>query len=233
MSMPALLMGFGIYLKYLQKMKWMCGLIYELIDNYIYEANRKILGNKMVKKTTTSGLNIFIRPETADEYEEVNELIYKAFTESHGIDTGAFMTEHIKEERKKDTFIPELSLVALLENEKIVGQVTLHKTDIITDSGKNTQLTLSQSAVLPEYRMRGIMREMVIYVLSKAKEMGYAAVFLGGNPALYGRFGFEPSYKYGIYHENRVKWGDEGFLVCKLILGALDGITGTTSYYGG
>jgi predicted N-acetyltransferase YhbS len=187
----------------------------------------------MIKKTTTSGLNIFIRPETTDEHEEVNELIYKAFAESYDVNTGTFMIEHFKEERKKDTFIPELSLIALLENGKIVGQVTLYKTDIITDSGSNTQLTLSQSAVLPDYRMRGIMREMVTYVLSKAKEMGYVAVFLGGNPAVYGRYGFEPSYKYGIYHENRGKWGDEGFMVCILVPGALDGITGTTSYYGG
>ena len=183
-------------------------------------------------KTTTSGLNIFIRPETADEYEVVNELIYKAFSESYGTDTGTEIIEHFKQERKKGTFIPELSLVALLENGKIVGQVTLHKTDIITDSGRNTQLTLSQSAVLPDYRMSGIMRELVTFVLNKAKEMGYGAVFLGGNPAVYGRFGFEPSYKYGIYHENRVKMGDEGYMVCILVPGGLDGITGTTSYYG-
>jgi len=186
----------------------------------------------MIKRTTSSGLNIFIRPETAEEREEVNEIIYRAFTESYGIKTGTEMIDHFKKERNKDTFIPELSLVALLENGEIVGQVTLHKTDIITDSGKNTQLTLSQSAVLPEYRMRGIMRELVTYVLSKAKEMGYLAVFLGGNPAVYGRFGFEPSYKYGIYHINRENMGDEGYMVCQLVPGTLDGITGTTSYYG-
>ena len=183
-------------------------------------------------KTTTSGLNIFIRPETADEHDEVNRLIYTAFTVSYGVVTGTEMIEHFKNERKKNTFIPELSLVAMLDNGKIVGQVTLHETDIITNSGKNTQLTLSQSAVLPEYRMRGIMREMVTTVLNAAKEMGYAAVFLGGNPAVYGRYGFEASCKYGIFHENRNKMGDEGYMVCILKPGALDGITGTTSYYG-
>jgi predicted N-acetyltransferase YhbS len=187
----------------------------------------------MIKKTTTSGLDIFIRPETTDEHEQVNQLIYRAFTESYDVKTGTFMLEYFKAERTKDTFIPDLSLVALLESGKIVGQVTLYETDIITPTGKNIQLVLSQSAVLPEYRMRGIMRELVTTALSKAKEMGYKAVFLGGNPALYGRFGFEPSHYYGIYHENRKQWGDEGFLVCKLVPDALEGITGTTSYYGG
>ena len=56
-------------------------------------------------KTTTSGLNIFIRPEKADEYEVVNELIYKAFSESYGIKTGRDMVKRFNEERGKDTLI--------------------------------------------------------------------------------------------------------------------------------
>jgi len=178
-------------------------------------------------------LKIVIRPERPSEYEEVNKLIYEAFSEQHGIDTGNFMMEHFIKERQKETFIPELSLVAVLENGRIVGEVVLHETDITTANGKITQLTLAQSAVLPEYRMQGIMRMLVEYALNKAKNMGYGAVFLGGNPKLYARYGFEPSSKYGIFHENRKKWGDEGFMVCILKPGALDGITGTTSYYGG
>ena len=176
---------------------------------------------------------VIIRPEKPSEYEEVNKLIFEAFTEQHNVEIGRFMMEHFIEERKKDTFIPELSIVAVLENGIIVGEVALHETDIITDNGRITQLVLSQSAVLPEYRMQGIMRTLVENVLNKAKGMGYGAVFLGGNPNLYGRFGFEPSSSYGIYHENRKKWGDEGFMVCILKAGVLDGVTGTTYYYGG
>lgn len=176
---------------------------------------------------------IIIRPEDPAEYEEVNKIIYKAFAEQHGIEIGRFMMEHFIEERQKETFVPELSLVAVLENGTIIGEVAIHETDIVTKNGKNTQLTLSQSAVLPEYRMQGIMRMLVEYALNKAKNMGYGAVFLGGNPKLYARYGFEPSNKYGIYHKDRRKWGDEGFMVCVLKSGALDGVTGTTSYYGG
>ena len=176
---------------------------------------------------------VIIRPENPSEYEEVNKLIYKAFAEQHGTETGKFMMEHFIEERQRETFIPELSLVAVLENGKIVGEVAIHETDITTESGKITQLTLSQNAVLPEYRMQGIMRMLVEYALNESKRMGYGAVFLGGNPKLYARFGFEPSSAYGIYHENREKWGDEGFMVCILKPGILNGVKGTTSYYGG
>ena len=176
---------------------------------------------------------VIIRPEKPSEYEEVNKLIFEAFTEQHNVEIGRFMMEHFIEERKKETFIPELSIVAVLENGIIVGEVALHETDIITDNGRITQLVLSQSAVLPEYRMQGIMRMLVEYALNESKRMGYGAVFLGGNPKLYARFGFEPSSAYGIYHENREKWGDEGFMVCILKPGILNGVKGTTSYYGG
>jgi len=176
---------------------------------------------------------IVIRPEMPSEYETVNELIYEAFAESHGINTGQFMMKHFVEERQKETFVPELSLVAVLDDGTIIGEVALHKTEIATKSGKITQLVLSQSAVLPEYRMQGIMRRLVESALDKAKNMGYGAVFLGGNPKLYSRFGFEASSKYGIYHKDRKKWGDEGFMVCLLKPDALDGVIGITSYYGG
>jgi len=189
----------------------------------------------MNKFTTKTGLDIIIRPETINEHKEVNDLIHKAFSESYGAKEADKMVGIFKEERTKDTFIPELSFVATLENGKIIGQVTLYETDIITDSGKNTQLVLSQSAVLPDYRNRGIMSEMMTVAFDKAKEMGYSAVFLGGNPGLYGRFGFEPSYKYGIHHEqsDEIEGYKEGYMVRVLVPGALDGLTGTTSYYGG
>ena len=176
---------------------------------------------------------ITIRPEKLSEYEKVNKLIYDAFSEQHGIETGKFMMKHFIEERQKDTYIPELSLVAVLEEGLIVGEVALHETNIITESGEITQLVLAQSAVLPKYRMQGIMRMLVEYALCEAKNMGYGAVFLGGNPRLYARFGFVPSSTYEIYHKDRQKWGDEGFMVCILKQGVLDGVTGTTSYYGG
>lgn len=176
---------------------------------------------------------VIIRPEKTSEYEAVNKLIYAAFADRHGVETGKFMMEHFIKERQKETFIPELSLVAVLENGTIVGEVAIHETDISTEKGNITQLVLAQSAVLPEYRMQGIMRKLVEYALNAAKELGYGAVFLGGNPKLYARYGFEPSCKYGIYHKDRKKWGDEGFMVCVLKCGALDGVTGTTSYYGG
>ena len=36
---------------------------------------------------------IIIRPEDPSEYEEVNKIIYKAFAEQYGVETGRFMMD--------------------------------------------------------------------------------------------------------------------------------------------
>ena len=48
---------------------------------------------------------IIIRPEIPNEYEIVNQVIYKAFAEQHGMEIGKFMMEHFVEERQKETFL--------------------------------------------------------------------------------------------------------------------------------
>jgi hypothetical protein len=49
---------------------------------------------------------INIRPEIPLEYEEVNKVIYSAFSEQYGVEMGKFMMEHFIEERKKRQFRP-------------------------------------------------------------------------------------------------------------------------------
>ncbi len=45
---------------------------------------------------------VIIRPEKTSEYEAVNQLIYTAFADRHGVETGKFMMEHFMEERQKE-----------------------------------------------------------------------------------------------------------------------------------
>ena len=177
---------------------------------------------------TKSGLEITIRRETQDDYAAVNELVDKAFSTTHlSVDDTA---EYLIRVRKKDTFIPDLSFVAVLCDGTAIGQITLYKTDIIMETGRITQLVLSPISVLPEFFGKGIAREMITYALAKAKEMGYTAVFLQGNPRFYEKFGFEPACNYGIYHKDDKERNAEYCMVNVLVPNGLDGITGTTYY---
>jgi predicted N-acetyltransferase YhbS len=164
-----------------------------------------------------------IRQETPADYAEVCELVKTSFATN--TDDDGTTHEYLNELRMKDTFVPELSLVAEADDGTLVGQIVLYKTVITTDSGELTELVLSPICVHPGYLRRGIARAMVEGVLRIAAEIGFRAVFLCGDPAVYGRLGFVPTKQYGIYHvsDRDAEWS----MVRELYGGALDGITGT------
>jgi len=159
-----------------------------------------------------------IRQESPADYAEVYELVKMSFaTTTPPDDTVA---DYLNEVRTKDTFIPELSLVAVDNNGKIVGQVVLYETDIIfplnicsgdfqsplwqseiaATIGKRTELLLSPICVHPDYFRQGIARALINNALDLARKMRYKAVFLCGEPNFYRKLGFVPTFAYEIYH---------------------------------
>ena len=166
-----------------------------------------------------------IRQERPSDYSEVYELVKKSFATTSDPDEGE--PDYLNELRNKDTFIPELSLVAENDDETIIGQIVLYKTVITTSREELTELLLSPISVHPDYFRRGIARVMIEEALSIAKGMGFRAVFLCGDPVIYERLGFVPSYHYNIFHKDDkskiAKWS----MVRELYSGALNGISGT------
>ncbi|GHV09506.1 N-acetyltransferase [Clostridia bacterium] len=167
---------------------------------------------------------MLIRREQPADYLEVYELVKVSFaTSSHADGTEA---DYLNEVREKTTFIPELSFVAV-DVDKIVGQIVLYKTNIRTKNGDITELLLSPICVHPDYFRRGIATEMIEFALEQAKNLGYRAVFLCGNPDFYMKLGFVPTYKYGIIHikddSGTAKWS----MVRELYAGSLIEIKGT------
>ncbi|WP_242949695.1 GNAT family N-acetyltransferase [Clostridium pasteurianum] len=90
-----------------------------------------------------------IRQEKPDDYLEVYELVKKSFaTSSHADGTEP---DYLNEIRKKDSFIPELSLVVENHDGKLIGQVVLYKTIITLLDRKITELLLSPISVHPDF----------------------------------------------------------------------------------
>jgi len=164
---------------------------------------------------------VTIRQEHPSDYDEVYALVKAAFATVPGGD--GTEADYLNELRTKSTFIPELSFVAV-ENDEIVGQIVLYQTVITTRDGPRTELLLSPISVHPAYFRRGIARTMTEHALAKAKAMGCRAVFLCGDPAIYKKLGFAPTYKYGIYHlqDAKAEWS----MVRELYEGALQNIEG-------
>ena len=100
--------------------------------------------------------------------------------------------------RGSPSFIPELDVVAV-HGGRIVGNIVYAASVIRTDDGKEYEvLGMGPIAVLPEYQRRGIGRRMISYTKDRAREMGFRAIFLYGDPDYYSRCGFVPAETLGI-----------------------------------
>jgi len=166
-----------------------------------------------------------LRQERPCDYSEIYELVKTAFATVS--DSDGTEPDYLNELRGKDTFIPELSLVAEHDDGTLIGQIVLYETAITTLQGELTELLLSPISVHPDYFRRGIARTMVEEALSLARGMGFKAVFLCGDPAIYERLGFVPSYQYDIFHKDDESKTAKWSMVRELYSGALNGISGT------
>ena len=96
---------------------------------------------------------------------------------------------------------------------------------IRADDGKEYEvLGMGPIAVLPEYQRRGIGRRMIGYTRNRAREMGFRAIFLYGDPDYYSRHGFVAAETLGI------RTADDMYAaalqVCELQEEALSGMKG-------
>lgn len=148
-----------------------------------------------------------IRQENIEDYEEVYQVIKTAFETAEHSDGN----EHdlVVTLRNSNSFIPELSLVAMKEN-KIVGYILFTKIKI----GEYEELALAPLGVLPEYQRQGVGSELIKKGHRIAKKLGYQYVVVLGSEKYYTKFGYIPAIKYGIKAPFDVP--NENFMAVKL-----------------
>ena len=150
---------------------------------------------------------LIIRQENKNDYEEVYNVIKTAFETAEHSDGNE--QDLVVALRKSDNFIPELSLVAVMDN-KIVGYILFTKIKI----GKQEELALAPIGVLPEYQKQGIGRTLIQEGNKKAKELGYHYSVVLGSDKYYPKFGYVSAKEYGIVAPFDVP--DENFMAIKL-----------------
>jgi putative acetyltransferase len=134
-----------------------------------------------------------IRCETLLDYQKIVEVNNLAFGQENE-------AQLIVEIRRSNRYIPELSLVAEVDN-NIVGHILLSYIDLKTEEsvGKNLSvLSLAPIAVLPQFQKQGIGTALIQAGLEKANEMQEKIVLVLGNLSFYNRFGFVSSVIYEI-----------------------------------
>ena len=86
-------------------------------------------------------------------------------------------------------------------------------------------MTFGPISIAPAYKRQGYGKQLLDYSMEKAKEMGAGALAITGNIDFYGKSGFVPAKTKGVRYADDPE--ADYFLICELIPGFLNGISGT------
>lgn len=164
-------------------------------------------------------MNIVIRKEEEKDYKQVYEVNKLAFQQENE----SILIEKI---RKGENFIPDLSLVAVINN-RIVGHILFSKIKIVGDSIFES-IALAPMAVIPAFQKQGVGSELIKKGMAKAKELGFDSIIVLGHKDYYPKFGFERASKWNIKCPFEVP--EEAFMAIELTKKALKGKAGTVKY---
>lgn len=99
------------------------------------------------------------------------------------------------------------------------------------ENTSNELLLLSPAAVKTELQRQHISRELIEFGFERARELGYRAVIVEGNPQNYRARGFVTSAEHGIVASEKIGLpAPECLMVRELVPGTLGTITGTVCY---
>lgn len=170
-------------------------------------------------------LKPFIRQEIRDDYKEVFQLLKEAFAADQYSDhKEQYLVDRL---RKSSHFIPELSLVAKV-NEKIIGYILMTQAGIENKDSMHPTLALAPIAVHPDYQNQGIGKRLINYAHAKAIFLGHESIVLIGHQNYYPKFGYQLAMKFGVRFPFDVP--EINRFVLELKKGALEGISGDIVY---
>lgn len=159
---------------------------------------------------------MIIRPETEEDHPSITIATKEAFTKEFG---KAPEVELIEALRKNDKFVPELSLVALLEG-KVVGHILFFPITITNKKGETfNTLSLAPISVLPEYQNKGIGSALIKEGLKQCKSLGFNSVIVVGHPEYYPKLGFTKASSWNIKAPFEIP--DEAFMAIEITEGEL------------
>jgi predicted N-acetyltransferase YhbS len=167
-------------------------------------------------------MDIELRLEQTVDHRETENLTREAFWNHYVPGCNEHYLMHVM--RESPAFLPELDFVAV-HGGKIVGNIVYVKASIKGDDGKEYEvLSLGPISVLPECQHKGIGGKLIEHTKSLARELGFSAIFLYGDPDYYARHGFIPAEQLGIRTVDNMY--AVPLQVCKLCESALSGVKG-------
>jgi putative acetyltransferase len=135
--------------------------------------------------------DVTIRAERAEDVDAITDVVADAFRSP----IEARLAIAI---RASPNFVPEWSLVAELRG-RIVGHVMVSYVELQDERTTRRIASLSPMSVARDLHRRGIGSALIRAVVARVDEAGEPMVVLEGDPAYYGRLGFEYAVPHGIH----------------------------------
>jgi putative acetyltransferase len=167
-------------------------------------------------------MNLKIRQEITADFIDIYEISKQAFgQENEGKLVGLL--------RKSEAYIPELSIVAILDD-TLIGHILFTKIQIIDHNKTEYEsLALAPMAVKPEFQHKGIGGHLIKYSFDVARNLGYKSIVVLGHKVFYRKFGFDTASKWNIKSPFKLK-DEENFMVMELVNGGLNNVSGLVKY---
>ena len=158
---------------------------------------------------------MIIRLEEEKDYFETENLTREAFWNVYR--EGCFEHLIIHNLRKDKSFVKELDYCIEIDN-KIIANIVYAKGKLKLENGNIREILIfGPVSVLPKYQKKGYGEKLINYTIEKAKELGFDAIVIMGNPNYYKKFGFESCSKYKIYYEGLDKNEEAPFFMIKIL----------------
>jgi putative acetyltransferase len=167
---------------------------------------------------------VLIRRERPEDAEAIRRVHALAFARPDAPTQEPPEAGLVDELRRSAAWLPALSLVAE-DGRSVVGHVLCTRATL-EDRG-HAVLGLAPLGVLPEVQGRGFGHALVHAVLGAADALDEPLVGVVGDPAFYGRFGFDPGGRYRI-NPSDAAW--EPFFQVRRLTAWRPALTGTFRY---
>lgn len=125
------------------------------------------------------------------------ELVEDVFAKWDSPEEGRAVRQLVEEIRSKKYYVPELELIMVNGIDVIIGYAMFSRFHI-EGRYESELLLLTPVAVKTEYQRQHVSKDLLEYGFTKAKELGFKAILVEGNPKNYNPRGFQPSYRFGI-----------------------------------
>ncbi|MBQ1441371.1 MAG: N-acetyltransferase [Clostridia bacterium] len=175
-------------------------------------------------------MNRFIKSMEEKHLQPSLDMVRRTFTNSETAEDAQIVVNLIEEIRRMNTYIPELELIMVDENDEVIGYAMFSGFHL-GGRYRDELLLLSPVAVKTECQRQHISKELIEFGFARARERGYQAVIVEGNPMNYRSRGFRTSADYGIVAGASVGLpAPECLMVKELCENALDHISGVVEY---